>query len=77
MTKGILTRMVGCESASQILTKLNLYFDAQTRAKLLQFKTMLQKIRKGSLSVNEYLLKVKNVVDRLASVGNTISDGSC
>lgn len=35
MTEGILTRMVGCESASQIWTKLNLYFAAPNQSKSL------------------------------------------
>lgn len=42
-------------------------------AKISQFKIMLQSIKKGPLSMNEYLLKVKNTMDRLASV-DTLSD---
>lgn len=34
---------------------------------------MLQGIKKGSLTVNEYLLKIKNIVDRLASVSHIVS----
>lgn len=67
-------RMMGPEFASHIWTKLNLYFTAQTRATISKFKTMLQIIKKGSLNTNECLLKVKNAVDRLASVGHTILD---
>lgn len=33
---------------------------------------MLESINKGSAHINGYLLKVKNVVDRLASVGHAI-----
>lgn len=46
MTEGILTRMVGCESAFQIWTKLNQYFAAQTRAKVSQFKTYSKMTKK-------------------------------
>lgn len=35
---------------------------------------MLQSIKKCSFHINEYLLKFKNVVDRLASVGHMISN---
>lgn len=34
---------------------------------------MLQGRKKGSSSINEYLLKIKNVIDRLASVGHPVS----
>lgn len=73
MTEGILTRILGCESAL-IWMKLNLYFVGQTRAKTSQFKIMLQNIKKGSLTKNEYLLKVMVAVVKLASVGHTLLD---
>lgn len=74
MSESVLTRMVGCETSTQIWTKLNSYFASHTRAKISQFKTVLQNIKKGSLNMNEYLSKVKNIVDRLASVGHTTSE---
>lgn len=73
MSESILTRMVGCETAAQIWTRLNHFFATQTRAKISQFKLMLQGTKKGSSSINEYLLKIKNVIDRLASVGHPVS----
>lgn len=57
--------MVGCETAAQIWTRLNHFFATQTRAKISQFKLMLQGTKKGSSSTNEYLLKIKNFIDRL------------
>lgn len=39
-----------------------------------QFKVMLQNVKKGSSSINEYLSKLNNAVDRLAPVGHSISD---
>lgn len=53
---------------------MNAYFAAQTRAKVSQFKTMLQNILKGSLSMTEHLSKVKNTMDRLALVGHVATD---
>lgn len=72
MTESILTRMVGCESAFEIRTKLNIYFAAQTRAKVSQLKIVLQSIKKGSSIVNEYLSKVKSAIDQLGSVGHSV-----
>lgn len=68
MTEGVLTRMVGCDSTSQIWSKLIIYFAAQTRAKISQLKLILQNVKKKSLSINDFLSKIKNVIDRLVSV---------
>ena len=38
-----------------------------------QFKTQLQSAKKGPLSMNEYLLKIKNFVDSLALVSHFVS----
>lgn len=73
MTEGVLTRMEGCDTAFQIWTKLHIYFAAQTRAKVSQLKLMLQNVKKSNLNLIEYLSKVKNIVDRVASVGLNVS----
>ena len=48
-------------------------FAAQTCAKIDQFKTQLKKSQKGSSSINDYLLRIKSIVDSLLSVGYSIS----
>lgn len=44
------------------------------RAKVWQYKDQLQNIQKISLSVNEFLLKVRSIVDMLNLVGEIISE---
>uniref|UniRef100_A0A803R4K4 Retrotransposon Copia-like N-terminal domain-containing protein n=1 Tax=Cannabis sativa TaxID=3483 RepID=A0A803R4K4_CANSA len=73
MTESLLTRMVGCNTARQIWNALEKHFTLQVSSKILEFRTKLQKIRKGSMSLNEYLLKIKQHVDLLASVGEVLS----
>lgn len=73
MTKGVLTSMVGCESTSRIWSKLTTYFAAQTRAKVSQLKLLLHNIKKDSLTINDFLSKVKNIIDCLVSVGHILS----
>uniref|UniRef100_A0A803NLP6 Integrase catalytic domain-containing protein n=1 Tax=Cannabis sativa TaxID=3483 RepID=A0A803NLP6_CANSA len=41
---------------------------------ILEFRTKLQKLKKGNSNLNDYLLKVKQHVDLLASVGEVLSD---
>lgn len=71
MTEGILTRVVGCDFADEILERIKVHFAFQTRAKVKQFKTQLRSLRKNS-KMNEYLLKVKKIVHSLAAVGSPV-----
>lgn len=72
MSEGMLTRVVGYDYAYEIWERVRVHFASQTQAKIKQLKTQLHSMRKGSLKMNEYLLKVKSVVDFLAAVGNPI-----
>ncbi|RVX03711.1 Retrovirus-related Pol polyprotein from transposon RE1 [Vitis vinifera] len=69
----LLTRMVNCDTSAQVWKTLELYFATQVRAKVTQFKTQLHNTKKGDLSISDYLLKIRNVVDLLALVGHKIS----
>lgn len=51
---------------------MRIHFASQTRAKVKQLKTQLRSMKKGSLKMFDYLLKVKSLVDSLAAVGNPI-----
>ncbi|KAL6315361.1 hypothetical protein AAG906_000468 [Vitis piasezkii] len=73
MSKGVLSRCVNCESDFQIWKTLKVYFVSQTHAKISQYKTLLQNTKKESLSMNEYLLKIRGFVDLLALVGVNLS----
>uniref|UniRef100_A0A803NU32 Retrotransposon Copia-like N-terminal domain-containing protein n=1 Tax=Cannabis sativa TaxID=3483 RepID=A0A803NU32_CANSA len=59
--------------AGQIWRTLEKYFTLQVSAKILEFRTKLQNIKKGNLGLNEYLLRIKQHVDLLASVGEVLS----
>ena len=50
-------------------------FDAiNTKARKMQLKDDLNTIKKGNQSINDYTLKIKNIVDSLASIGFTVED---
>ena len=69
MNDSLLSRMVSCETSAQIWSTLRIYFASQIRAKVSQFKTQLNNTKKGALSIDEYLLKIRNLVDLLGMVG--------
>lgn len=72
MSEGMLTRVVGCDYAFEIWERVKTHFASQTRAKIKQFKTQLRSTKKGSLKMYDYLLKIKSIVDSLASVGSPV-----
>ena len=73
MIEVMLTQMVGCETSRQIWKTLEVFFASQTKAKISQFKNRLQNTEKGDLLVNDYLLKIKSLIDQLAFVGHVIA----
>lgn len=48
-------------------------FATQITANMSQFKTLIQSTKKGDLTLNEYLFKVKLIVDQLASISYILS----
>ena len=65
--------MVNFDMASQVWSTLELYFASRVRAKASQYKTQLNNTKKGSLSMNEYLLKIRSLVDMLSLVSHELS----
>lgn len=49
-------------------------YTSQSKARLMQYKYQLQTLRKGSLSMREYLNKVKTYCDILAFVGQKLTE---
>ena len=40
----------------------------------LQLKQELSNVKKGNLSINDYVVKVKNIVEKLGSIDVTVED---
>lgn len=72
MTEAMLIRVVGCDMAYQVWERVQEFFASQTRAKIRQFKTELRNTKKGDKTMNDYLLKIKSLVDALISIGNPV-----
>ena len=49
-------------------------FSASSKARLMQLRLEFQTTRKGTMSMMEYLLKVKIIVDNLAAIGELVSE---
>lgn len=74
ITEGIMVKMVGNDSASELWNSLTLTFATQSKAKIMQYKLQIQTLKKGTMSMHEYLTKMKAYCDVLASIGHKIYD---
>ena len=73
MSEGTLTLVVGLRSARDIWCALETNFASRLTAKVMQYIQQLHRLKKDSLKMSEYLIKMRTYFDLLASVG--ISDG--
>lgn len=72
--ESLLVSAVGLETSKDIWNYLAVGFASQSRAKIMQYKQQLQGLRKRSLSMRDYLNKIKSCCDILNASGHKISD---
>ncbi|PRQ49208.1 putative RNA-directed DNA polymerase [Rosa chinensis] len=69
-----LTLVTGCSSSMEVWLILKQRYATVSEAHVMQLKSTLQNIQKGSDSIEKYLLKFKTVRDQLAVLGVKMSD---
>ncbi|CAA0817448.1 Unknown protein, partial [Striga hermonthica] len=74
LSESILILTVGLESSKQIWLALENNFATQSQAKIMQYKILLQSLKKTGIAMKEYLSKMKSYCDVLASAGHTIPE---
>ena len=74
MTESMLGHVIRCRNVSEIWNTLEHLFNINSKARTLQLRFLLQSTKKGAMSVEEYMLKMKNVAESLLAVGQTITD---
>ena len=57
------------DSSKEAWDELVKIYETNTKAKLLQLKNDFNVVSKKNLTVNEYALKIKGIVESLASIG--------
>ena len=70
----MLGHVVNCTSSSEIWTTLGQLFSTKSKARLLHLIFLLQTTKKGSLSIEDYFLKMKTIAQDLVSAGQSISN---
>lgn len=74
ISESMLGHVVRCTSSYQILCTLEQLAAGNSRARLLQLRFQLQSVKKGSLSINDYILKMKSIANGINVAGQAISD---
>ncbi|OVA06143.1 hypothetical protein BVC80_1635g17 [Macleaya cordata] len=74
LTDPIKAECVNKPSSRDVWRYLEQTYATLNPARLLQLKTSLSRIQKGNLSISEYVLKIKEIADSLASVLEPVSD---
>ena len=70
----LLPKVMGLLTTHETWKTLEMLYASQPRSRVLQLKTQLQTTRKGSLSMDEYLTKMKIFADNLKTVGYLITN---
>ncbi|CAA0815262.1 Unknown protein, partial [Striga hermonthica] len=74
LTEGMLVLTVGLNSSKDIWLALENNFSAQSQAKVMQYKILMQSLKKNGMTMGEYISKMKSFCDILASAGHKISE---
>lgn len=69
-----LAHVIHCESSAEIWSTLEKQYSRQTVAKSFQLKQQLRSVKKESLSVNDYTLKIKTIGHALVAIGEPLPD---
>ena len=74
LSEGALGLVVGLRFARDIWSALETNFANRSTAKIMQYRQQMQNLKKDSLTMSEYVGKMRNYFDLLGSVGCRISE---
>ncbi|KAL5717462.1 non-specific serine/threonine protein kinase [Ranunculus cassubicifolius] len=74
ISESYLPYVIGIGSARELWIALERRFAQLSRTHVLQLRSRLQSLRKGSSSITTYLQQIKEIADNLAAAGTPIQD---
>ncbi|XP_031270010.1 uncharacterized protein LOC116128426 [Pistacia vera] len=74
ITESMFRHVAKCGNAYEIWNTLELHFQSFSKVRTLHLRNLLQSTKKESMSVNEYILKMKELRDELVASGVQIGD---
>lgn len=70
----MLGHVVRCNITRDVWITLERLFFSQSKARTMQLQMALQTMRKGSLTMEEYFLKMHSLADQLSAIGQVVTD---
>ena len=70
----IMAQIIGHTTSQSAWNALEKTLSSSSRARIMQLRLELQSTKKGSLSMIDYIMKVKGVADSLAAIGEPVSE---
>jgi histone deacetylase 1/2 len=74
LSDGVLPRVLSCRHAHEVWDKIHKYFNSVLKSRARQLRSELKNTKKLSRSINEYLLRIKTIVNSLTAVGDFVSE---
>lgn len=74
LTPGIMAQIIGHNSSHSAWNALEKIFSSCSRARIMQLRLEFQSTKKGSMSMIDYIMKVKGAADSLAAIGESVSE---
>lgn len=74
MEEEIASQLIGCKTAAAVWASVHTMFGAQTRANIRHIRRQLQSLRKGDMTAEVYMQKMKNLADIMVTAGFPVSD---
>ncbi|KAJ8636432.1 hypothetical protein MRB53_010699 [Persea americana] len=68
LSENVLAHVVGLKTSREVWLALERRFASLSRSHVIQLKTKLQSLKKGSMNITDYLQKIKHIADSLAAV---------
>ncbi|KAL6314221.1 hypothetical protein AAG906_011972 [Vitis piasezkii] len=72
LTPEIMGQIIGYQTSHEAWFALEKIFSASSKARVMQLRLEFQTMKKRSLSMMDYILKLKNLVDNLAAIGEPV-----
>ena len=74
LSKTVLPYVVGLKNSKSVWDALSKRYSSLSRSHVLQLKNQLQHLKKGTLSMQDYLQHIKILTDKLAMSGSPVSE---
>ena len=75
LTPEILAQVIGKESTLDLWTALTTIFAAQSQSRITNLRIAISNTKKGNMSSNAFIAKMKSLGDELVAAGRPVTDG--